>query len=148
MTLQTGEDPMVSHPLSSVYGMYVIEMNGEAQLCTADPEFLFEQLEGVSFKDADKVKVILLSSEEWARDDITAFVWEKMAGRYSKMPITCQTVEEWDECVGIDIGFIRAGFGEHEPHAERARRKAERCAMEARLAKFSHPAVTPMKMVG
>ena len=125
MTLQTGKDPMVSHPLSSVYGMYVIEMNGEAQLCTADPEFLFEQLEAVRFKDADKVKVILLSSEEWARDDITDFVWEAMVEHYGKTLAPCETLEDWDECVGLDIGFCRWGFDEFHPHAERARRRAE-----------------------
>jgi len=137
MTLQAGKDPMVTHPLSDVYGMYVIEFDGEAQFCTADPEVLFQNLEGVKFKDAHKVRVILLSSEDWSRDDITDLVWEAMAEHYADGPGVAlpATVEEWDEIYGYDIGFIRWGIeNEFDATAERARCQA---AFEARLARFS-----------
>ena len=137
MALQSGKDPMITHPLSSVYGMYVIEFDGEAQFCTADPEILFQNLEGIEFKDCDKVRVILLSSEDWSRDDITDLVWEAMAEHYADGPGVAlpETVEEWDEIYGYDIGFIRWGIeNEFDATAERARRQA---AFEARLARFS-----------
>lgn len=131
MSLQTGKDPMISHPLSTVYGMYVIEVDGEARFCTADRQFLFEQLERVSFKDCGKLKVILLSSEEFARDDITAFVWEAMVEDYAR-GFAHETLDQWDEHVGIDTPFCRWGFDEFDVGAERSRRRAERPQIDPR----------------
>lgn len=138
MTLQTANDAMISHPLSGVYGSYVIEIDGEAQMVTAIPEFLFESLEGIAFKDCDKVRVILLSSEDFARDDITAFVWEAMAEHYAGSSIP-ETLEEWDECIGIKTDFIRWGYDELNPNRERARRKADADERAKRVAKFRQP---------
>src|SRR5690606_31392526 len=115
--------------------LYCIEFDGEAQFVTADPKLLFESLEGVRFEDCGKLRVILLSSEDWERDDITAFVWEAMVDDYGS-DYPRDTLEEWDEFVGIKTDFIRWGFDEFNPNAERARRKAEADAKAKRFAKF------------
>ena len=140
MTLMTGKDAMISHPLSSVYGSYVIEFDGEAQFVTADPSILFEQLEGIDFKDAYKVKVILLSSEDWSRDDITALVWEAMAEDYAGTTNIPHNWDEWTDTIGhADLGFIQFGYDEFNPNQERAKRKAADDARMARIAKFRRP---------
>lgn len=140
MTLQTGKDAMISHPLSSVYGSYVIELGGEAQFVTADPSILFEQLENVDFTDAYQVKVILLSSEYWSRDDITTFVWEAMAEHFAGTTNIPSDWDEWVETIGHpDLGFIQFGYDEFNPNQERAKRKAEDAKRAARLAKFRQP---------
>jgi hypothetical protein len=140
MTLQTGKDAMVTHPLSTVYGSYVIEFDGAAQFVTADPSVLFEQLEIVEFTDAYMVKVILLSSENWIRDDITFFVWEAMAEHYAGTTNIPSDWDEWTETIGhADLGFIQFGYDEFNPNAERARRKAGDEKRAARLAKLNRP---------
>lgn len=138
MKLETGIDPDISHPLSSVYGMYVIEIDGEARFCTANVQFLFEQIERIAEKDCHKARIVLLSTEEFAKDDITAFVWEAMAEDYAGMPIhLIQSVEEWDDVVAKDVAFIKFGLDEFYPEVEREKRRADRANVTRRAEAIS-----------
>lgn len=139
MTLQTGKDAMVTHSLSTVYGSYCITQDGAPMMVTADTAFLFQSLEGLSYGDAARVRVILLSSEEWAQDDITAFVWEAMAEAYAGTTLP-DDWDHWREVIGDrPNGFIQFGYDEFNPNQERAKRKAEDAKRAARAAKFRQP---------
>lgn len=138
MSLQTGKDAMISHPLSSVYGSYVITQDGAPMMVTADPALLFEMLEDLTYADAARVRIILLSSEEWAQDDITDFVWEAMAEHYAGTTLALPADwDEWVENIGHpSLGFIQFGYDEFDPNAERAKRQEVRARRDARASRW------------
>ena len=132
MSLQTATATMISHELSTVHGSYVVIFEGAPVFVTSDIKALFENLEPVAYADAHKVRVLLVSSEDWSQDDITALVWDEMVERYAGGGITPTTCDQWDECIGSNIGFIRFGFDEFNPNQERAKRREERAARDSR----------------
>lgn len=138
MTLQSAPDNMISHEMSSVYGSYVITFDGAPRFVTTHAEVLFENLQGIEFKDCGSVRILLVSSEDWSQDDITAFVWEAMRDHYGQ-GFPHDTLDEWDEYVGYDMGFVRWGYDEFDPAAEGAKRNAEFDARDERLAALRRP---------
>lgn len=137
MSLQTGTDAMITHPLSSVYGSYVITQDGAPVHVTANAEYLYQQLEGLSYADAARVRVLIVSSEDWATDDITEFVWEVMAEHYAGTTNLPRDWDEWVETIGHpSLGFIQFGYDEFNPNQERTKRKAKADACKKRFARF------------
>ena len=133
MTLQSGTDAMISHPLSSVYGSYVIAQDGAPVFVSASPEVLLEQLEHLSYADAARVRVLIVSSEDWSQDDITDFVWEAMAEHYAGTTNLPSDWDQWVEIIGHpSLGFIRFGYDEFDPNCERSKRQQERARRDSR----------------
>lgn len=115
---------MATHALSRVYGQYVIVFDAAPVFADADIEVLFEQLENVSYKDAHKIRILLVSGEEWDSDDITALIWDAMVEHYAGT-FPHETWDEWQEHVGFKIDWIEFGFEEFDLAAEYRRRAAE-----------------------
>ncbi|WP_157970120.1 hypothetical protein [Pelagibacterium sediminicola] len=138
MAFTVDKDGHVTHELSSVYGMLVVEFDGQAQFCTNSFDDLFENLEGIPYANCGKVRIVLVSSEDWSRDDVTDFVWGEMVEHYAG-DCAHEALDDWDEHVGHKIGFCRWGYGEFDPLQESLRRMSD-AEKRARFISVPRPA--------
>ena len=134
MTLQTATDTLITHCHSTVYGSYVVTRDRAPVFVTVDRDVLFETLEAIGFSEAGKYRVMIVSAEDFSDpDDITCFVWEAMVLKHADGQLPAD-LDDWDNRIGYDIGFVRAGFGDldDELFTERKKRSAALAARDSR----------------
>lgn len=64
----------VTHKLSLTQGIYLMQQGDHAPVTATSHKLLLEWLDGVTYQEADKVRIFISSLDDWDTDEITHLI--------------------------------------------------------------------------